>query len=216
MSEIKISKEIEDAYESGKVEAERIVNDPDKMELFLQRLEQKLDDVPVVGEQLSMVPVMISMIKSYVKGEYRECPVSTIVAMIASLLYLISPKDIIKDSIPVLGLLDDIAVIYLSWKYVIGDVDAYQKWRAEAGRETVFFNESEEEKAKKEAEIARTQKIRDTVNDKVDVVKSVVEDKTKGLGSKIKEKTKDLGSTVKEKTENVKSAVKEKAAELKK
>ncbi len=216
MANITITPEIEEAYESGKREAEQILNDPDKMEVFLQRLEQKLDEVPLVGEQLSMVPVMISMIKSYVKGEYRECPVSTIVAMIASLLYLISPKDIIKDSIPVLGLLDDIAVIYLSWKYVIGDVDAYQKWRAEAGRETVFFNESEEEKAKKEAEIARTQKIRDTVNDKVDVVKSVVEDKTKGLGSKIKEKTKDLGSTVKEKTENVKSAVKEKAAELKK
>ena len=48
MSEIKITKDIEDAYESGKQEAERIVSDPDKMELFLQRLEQKLDDVPVV------------------------------------------------------------------------------------------------------------------------------------------------------------------------
>lgn len=205
MANITITPEIEEAYESGKREAEQILNDPDKMDVFLQRLEQKLDEVPMVGEQLSMVPVMISMIKSYIKGEYRECPVSTIVAMVAALLYLISPKDIIKDSIPVLGLLDDIAVIYLSWKYVIGDVDAYQKWRAEAGRETVFFNESEEEKAKKEAEIARTQKIRDTVNDKVDVVKDVVSEKTKGLRS-----------AVKEKAETVKSAVKEKAAELKK
>ena len=205
MANITITPEIEEAYESGKKEAEQILNDPDKMEVFLQRLEQKLDEVPLVGEQLSMVPVMVSMIKSYVTGEYRGCPVSTIVAMIAALLYLISPKDIIKDSIPVLGLLDDIAVIYLSWKYVIGDVDAYQKWRAEAGRETVFFNESEEEKAKKEAEIARTQKIRDTVNDKVDVVKDVVKDKTKGVRSKVKETA-----------SSVKSTVKEKAAELKK
>ena len=113
-TEIKITEDVEKAYESGKKEAERILNDPDKMELFLQRLEQKLDDIPVVGERLSMVPVMISMIKSYVKKEYTDVPTQTIVAMIAALLYLISPKDPIKDSIPVLGLLDDIAVLALA------------------------------------------------------------------------------------------------------
>lgn len=198
MEDIKITPAIENAYESGKKEAEQLVNDPDKMEVFLQRLEQKLDEVPMVGEKLSMLPVMISMIKAYVKGEYRECPVSTIVAMVAALVYLVSPKDLIKDSIPVLGLADDIAVIYLAWKYVIGDVDAYQKWRAEAGKETVFFNESEEEKARKEAEIARTKKIRDTVNEKVDVVKDVIEDKTKGLRSAIQDKAEDLKKKVTE------------------
>ncbi len=177
MSEIKISKEIEDAYESGKVEAERIVNDPDKMELFLQRLEQKLDDVPVVGEQLSMVPVMISMIKSYVKKEYTDVPVQTIVAMVASLLYLISPKDIIKDSIPVLGLLDDIAVIALSWRYTVGEADKYQQWRREQGREAVFFNESEDEQARKAAEMERSAKFNETVGDTFETAKGFVTEK---------------------------------------
>ena len=80
---------------------------------------------------------MISMIKSYLKGEYRECPVSTIVAMIASLLYLISPKDLISDKLPVIGLLDDIAVVLLAWKYVIKDVEKYQAWRKAEGLERV-------------------------------------------------------------------------------
>ena len=193
MSEIKITKDIEDAYESGKQEAERIVSDPDKMELFLQRLEQKLDDVPVVGEQLSMVPVMVSMIKSYVKKEYTDVPVQTIVAMVASLLYLISPKDLIKDSIPVLGLLDDIAVIALSWRYTVGEANKYQIWRKEQGLETVFFNESAEEQARKAEEIARADKFNDAVGDKFEAAKDIAGD----AAAKVKEFVGDATDKVK-------------------
>ena len=139
MSEVTITPDIEEAYESGKREAERILNDPDKMELFLQRLEQKMDDIPMVGDKLSMVPVMISFIKSYVKNDYREAPVTVPISIVAALLYLISPKDLIKDTIPVIGLLDDVAVIYLAWRYVKGDIEKYQQWRKDTGRELVYF-----------------------------------------------------------------------------
>ena len=132
-----VSKELEEKYESGKKAAEKLINDPDKMEIFLQRIEQKLDEIPVIGEQLSMLPVMISFVKSYVKNEYRETPVSTPISIVAALIYLISPKDLIKDSLPVIGLLDDIAVILLAWKYVIKDVEKYQAWRKEQGLERV-------------------------------------------------------------------------------
>ena len=139
MSEITITPEIEEAYETGKKEAEQILNNPDKMELFLQRLEQKMDDIPMIGDKLSMVPVMISFIKSYVKNDYREAPVTVPISIVAALLYLISPKDIIKDSIPVIGLLDDIAVVYLAWRYVKKDIEKYQQWRKDTGRELVYF-----------------------------------------------------------------------------
>ena len=142
MSEITVTPEIEEAYEAGKKEAEQILNNPDKMELFLQRLEQKMDDIPMIGDKLSMVPVMISFIKSYVKNDYREAPVTVPISIVAALLYLISPKDIIKDTIPVIGLLDDVAVIYLAWRYVKKDIEKYQQWRKDTGRELVYFNAS--------------------------------------------------------------------------
>ena len=142
MSEITVTPEIEEAYEAGKKEAEQILNNPDKMELFLQRLEQKMDDIPMIGDKLSMVPVMISFIKSYVKNDYREAPVTVPISIVAALLYLISPKDIIKDTIPVIGLLDDVAVIYLAWRYGKKDIDKYQQWRKDTGRELVYFNDS--------------------------------------------------------------------------
>ena len=187
-TEIKITEDVEKAYESGKKEAERILNDPDKMELFLQRLEQKLDDIPVVGERLSMVPVMISMIKSYVKKEYTDVPTQTIVAMIAALLYLISPKDLIKDSIPVLGLLDDIAVLALAWRYTVGEADKYQIWRREQGLETVYFDESDEEKARKEAEMEKSEKFNKTVAEKTSKAKKVVTEKVEAAKEFVEEK----------------------------
>lgn len=132
-----VSKELEEKYESGKKAAEKLINDPDKMEIFLQRVEQKLDEIPVIGEQLSMLPVMVSFVKSYVKKEYREAPVTSPISIVAALIYLISPKDLISDKLPVIGLLDDIAVVLLAWKYVIKDVEKYQAWRKAEGLERV-------------------------------------------------------------------------------
>ena len=137
-----LNKDIEEAYEQGKETAEKLINDPDKMELFLQRAEQVIQSIPFIGDKLSMLPVMISFLKSYVKNEYREAPVTVPVSIVAALLYLISPKDIVPDKIPVLGLVDDIAVIYFAWKYVKDDLELYQDWRKANGLEV--FNITEE------------------------------------------------------------------------
>ena len=138
-----LNQDIEEAYEQGKQTAEKLMNDPDKMEIFLQRAEQVMQNIPFIGDKLSMLPVMISFVKSYVKNEYREAPVTVPVSIVAALLYLISPKDIVPDKIPVLGLADDIAVIYFAWKYVKNDIELYQDWRKENGLEILPVEEEE-------------------------------------------------------------------------
>ena len=136
-----LNKDIEEAYEQGKETAEKLINDPDKMEIFLQRAEQVIQNIPFIGDKLSMLPVMISFLKSYIKNEYREAPVTVPVSIVAALLYLISPKDIVPDKIPVLGLVDDIAVIYFAWKYVKDDLELYQDWRKANGLEVFEVTE---------------------------------------------------------------------------
>ena len=44
-------------------------------------------------------------------------------------LYLIKKKDLIPDSIPVIGIADDVAVLGLALKLVEQDVQAYREWR---------------------------------------------------------------------------------------
>lgn len=120
--------------EKGYDEAEKLLKDEDKIERFLLRLEKKLKTIPVAGNKLAVVPIMASLVKNYVKKEYTDIPIGTIIAIVSSLIYFVSPIDFIPDSIPILGYFDDAAVVAACWKLVESDVEEYEKWRNENGK----------------------------------------------------------------------------------
>ena len=117
--------------ENGYNYAENILKDTDKTEKLLQRLEQKLKLIPAAGSTLAMIPILISLVRSYIRKEYKDVPIGTIVAIISALIYCLSPVDAIPDIIPGFGYVDDAAVVAACLKLVKSDVDEYQKWREE-------------------------------------------------------------------------------------
>ncbi len=60
---------------------------------------------------MNQVKTFFRMIKAYKNQDYKEVPVSTIVSIIMTLLYIFSPIDLIPDFLPVVGLLDDATVL---------------------------------------------------------------------------------------------------------
>ncbi len=115
--------------EAGYAEAEKLLNDKDKLEETLQKIEKKLETIPKVGNTLSALPIMVSLIKSYIKKEYTEIPVGTIIAVISASVYFLSPIDFIPDTIPGVGYIDDATVIAVCLKLVGTDLEDYKQWR---------------------------------------------------------------------------------------
>ena len=117
--------ELENGYDM----AVELLKDKEKTEEFLQRLEKKLKVIPKLGNTLSMIPVFISLVRNYIRKEYTTVPLGTIVAIVSALIYVLSPLDLIPDSIPGAGYIDDTLVITACLKLVGSDIYEYQKWR---------------------------------------------------------------------------------------
>ena len=125
---------IENELNKNSSEAEDLLKDQDKLERFLERLERKLKKIPAIGSGLSSVPILISLVRSYVKKEYTDIPIGSIIAIVGALIYLLNHFDLIPDSVPVIGLADDAAVVAAALKLVKDDVDEYREWQKKNGR----------------------------------------------------------------------------------
>ncbi|MGI9427989.1 MAG: YkvA family protein [Bythopirellula sp.] len=73
--------------------------------------------------------LLVTMLRDYVAGNYRDIPFGSIAAIAAAVLYFISPVDAIPDFIPGIGYVDDAAVLMLCLRMVHRDVEDYQKWK---------------------------------------------------------------------------------------
>lgn len=128
-------KQAKEALEGNYKTAEEMLKDKDKVEAFLQDVEKFLASIPKVGDALSDVPVLISLVRSYIKKEYIDIPLLSIILIVSALIYIFTPIDIIPDSIPGIGFLDDAAVIAILSKWLDNQIDDYRAWRVANGKE---------------------------------------------------------------------------------
>jgi uncharacterized membrane protein YkvA (DUF1232 family) len=75
--------------------------------------------------------LLIALVKDYWSGNYREIPYASIAAVVFTLIYVLSPIDLIPDFIPVIGLMDDAAVVALCLKMIEGDLKTYEAWKGD-------------------------------------------------------------------------------------
>ncbi len=114
-------------------QAEELLQNPAKVEELLQQLENKMKEIPSVGEYVSRLPLMISMIRGYIRKEYTAVSPKVIVSLVAAVIYLLLGKDLIPDKTPIIGYADDLAVFVAAFALAAPELDAYAQWRAENG-----------------------------------------------------------------------------------
>lgn len=79
-------------------------------------------------QYLNDIRLYFQLIGDTLTGEYKKLPFGTMAAIVGTLLYLLSPIDLIPDFIPVVGFLDDAAVFAACLKLTRFDVEQYKKY----------------------------------------------------------------------------------------
>ncbi len=73
--------------------------------------------------------LLLGLVRDVRAGRYRCLPVWTLSAVGFALLYVLNPFDLVPDALPVVGLLDDAAVVSVCLSLVEQDLQDYQAWR---------------------------------------------------------------------------------------
>jgi uncharacterized membrane protein YkvA (DUF1232 family) len=112
--------------------AEEYVQKPTRIKQLLNDAYQKASDKKDVGtlahEAWEGLQRMFRLVRASASGEYKGLPTPTIVAAVAVLLYFLSPIDLIPDFIPVLGLLDDVALVAWFTSTLKDEMDKFEEW----------------------------------------------------------------------------------------
>ena len=84
-----------------------------------------------LGRFIEDAQLLLSLVKDYWTGTYRRIPFMAIAAIVFTLLYVLNPWDFLPDFLPVIGQLDDAAVVTICLVLVEQELHIYQAWKIE-------------------------------------------------------------------------------------
>ena len=141
----------------------------DSIKLILgkeDKIKQQLENDRGLERYTNDLLLLMSLVKDYYQGNYRNIPYKTISAGVVGLLYLINPIDIIPDFIPFIGQIDDVLVLKFCLKLMEKDLVKYKTWKNEqtVSKQTLL----KETLSKDTASKSSTKKLEDKSKDKRD------------------------------------------------
>jgi uncharacterized membrane protein YkvA (DUF1232 family) len=74
--------------------------------------------------------LLIAIIKEYRAGTYRQIPYGVIASMVFTLIYVLNPFDLMPDMLPLIGQVDDVAVMGACLMMVEQDLHKYKDWKS--------------------------------------------------------------------------------------
>ncbi|QEN03325.1 DUF1232 domain-containing protein [Thiospirochaeta perfilievii] len=75
------------------------------------------------------IKALISLLNDYSHKRYTDISIKVIIAIGAGITYFVSPIDVIPDTLPVIGYLDDAIIIKLVLDLISVDFNKYKLWR---------------------------------------------------------------------------------------
>lgn len=122
------------------------LRDPDKLRDLVQQGSRKANDAGREGPLRAVWDALLRLfrlLRAYVRREYTNVPLQSLILIIAGVLYFVLPIDVIPDFIVGLGFVDDAAVLAWVVSMVKTVLDDFARWEA-ARAEGVAVAESQE------------------------------------------------------------------------
>jgi uncharacterized membrane protein YkvA (DUF1232 family) len=124
------TKKLEEGYKKFESKAKEYIKKPEKTDVLLKDAGKKADDHKgSLSEIWDSLQLLFDLVGAWRRGEYRKIPTRSIVTIIASIIYFVSPIDLIPDFLIGLGIVDDAAVIGFVLKQISVDLESFRIWR---------------------------------------------------------------------------------------
>jgi uncharacterized membrane protein YkvA (DUF1232 family) len=124
------TKKLEEGYKKFESKAKEYIKKPEKTDILMKDASKKADDhkgsLAGIWDNLQL---LFDLIGAWRRGEYRKIPTRSIVTIIASIIYFVSPIDLIPDFLIGLGIVDDAAVIGFVLKQITTDLERFRDWK---------------------------------------------------------------------------------------
>ena len=82
-----------------------------------------------LGRFIQDAQLLISVVKDYWSGKYRQVPYGAVAAIVFTLIYIVNPLDLVPDVLPIIGEVDDAAVMAACLILVEQDLYKYKDWK---------------------------------------------------------------------------------------
>ena len=114
--------------------AKSYFGDPERLRALVKEAAKKAASMPKepFKETWAYFQAMLRLVRAYYRGEYRQIAMTTLIVIIAAIIYVVNPFDLIPDWVPGLGLLDDAFVLALAVRRTRQTLDDFMAWETAA------------------------------------------------------------------------------------
>ncbi|PKO00055.1 MAG: methyltransferase type 11 [Chloroflexi bacterium HGW-Chloroflexi-4] len=126
---------INEAIEKSKSKAEDYLKDPEKSKKLLddamKKAKSKEKPTGPLADLWENLRTAFRLLQAYFSKKYTTIPWASIVLVVGSVIYFVSPIDLMPDWFPLAGFIDDAAVLVFVLRQINADLQRFLEWEKE-------------------------------------------------------------------------------------
>ena len=109
-------------------QAKEYLSNSEKMKELLKNVTDYVskEGLSKVKDKLVLMYIFVADV---ISGDYKDYSLSNLAIIVAALIYVVSPLDLVPDIIPIVGLVDDATIVIWAVGVVNEELAKYEEWK---------------------------------------------------------------------------------------